>query len=147
MRKAVVAMLTYFIGVTLECMLFLSMSGDWFHYADYLLIYGLFVLPALFLFAIPISIWADYYTATKKHQKIYAFLLHIGFGALIPSIVLFLVYTGEVWTDFTTLLPEYIFYVCNGLWFAFLFWLLDEAIGKLGWTEKKADVYEVDMKM
>jgi hypothetical protein len=147
MRKAVVALLTYFIGVTLECVVFLTISGDWFHYGDYLLLYGIFVLPVLFLFAIPISTLTDYYTETKKHRKVYACLLHIVFGAFIPSVMLFFIHTGEAWTDFTTLLPEYIFYVCNGLWFAFLFWILDEMLRKLGWTEKKVNAYETDMNL
>ncbi|GGE62958.1 hypothetical protein [Priestia taiwanensis] len=145
MRKAVVAMLTYFIGVTLECVVFLTISGDWFHYVDYLLIYGIFVLPSLFLFAIPISLWSDYFTAEKKYRKIYACFLHIGFGACIPAVMLFFIYTGEGWKDFSTLLPEYLFYVFNGLWFSFVFWTLDEAIRKLGWTERESMVYEADL--
>lgn len=73
-----------------------------------------YIVPAIFLYGIPVSLLSDWVTkGLKKMRIILAFFIHAGFGAFFPYIL-----AGELYKSFA--IP--------GLICAVTFWVIDEIL-------------------
>lgn len=130
--KFITVIFTYFLGVFIEYNLIikpLKLNGE---FLDYLFLFGILVIPGLFLFIIPISIIMDHILNIRYYTS---FIIYSLSGALIAILIILVSVPIQYFSELLHL--KYVYVILNGVWFSVLFYisieierLFRELIGK-----------------
>lgn len=121
--KILIVLITYLCGVMIEYFLFLYpvyLSGT---LIEYLFVFGIFVIPGLFLFVVPFSHCISIYSQINALKLCIVYIL---FGAFISFIMIFITFPKFFIKDIFHF--EYIFVLLNGSWFSLVYLVMNEMV-------------------
>lgn len=116
--KGIIAICTYILGVCMEYVLVIELFNMNGELIDYLFLFGILVMPGLFLFIIPLTNVVEY---IHTHYLILA-ILYILVGASIATTILMITIPLQEISDLFHM--EYLFFILNGSWFSVLYYML-----------------------
>lgn len=119
--KIIIVLFTYFVGVFIEFNLIikpLNFNGE---FLDYLFLFGILVIPGLFLFIIPISIIMK---NILKIRYVISFIIYLVVGALLAVFIILVSVPIQYYSELMEL--KYLYIILNGSYFAVLFYIGDE---------------------
>lgn len=118
--KSVIAICTYILGVCMEYVLVTGLFNMHGELIDYLFLFGILVMPGLFLFIIPLTNVVEY---ANIHYLMLA-TIYIIVGASIATTILMITIPIHEMSDLFH--REYLFCIFNGSWFSLLYYMLFE---------------------
>jgi hypothetical protein len=123
LRKVSIAMVTGGIIILISSVVGSKVFG---------IIMGMYILPILLLFGVPVSIFSDHRTKRISGfiRGLFALLIHLSFAILFVLIPLLLSgWNGNnIFTDFYVMLDDYLYFILASIICTSLFWLIDEFI-------------------
>jgi hypothetical protein len=123
LRKVLIAMVTGGIIILITSVVASKVVG---------IIMGMYILPILLLFGVPVSLFSDHRTKSKSGfiRGLFALLIHLSFAIL--SVLIPLLLSGwkgnNIFTDFYVMLDDYLFFILASIICSSLFWFIDEFI-------------------
>lgn len=131
--------ITYFLGVVIEYNVFYQSQNLSEDFQDYLFIFGILVVPALFLFIIPISIFLN---SMEKVRFKFVVSLYFVVGVIIAVVIIFAAFPINQMNELLN--KDYLFIILNGAWFSVLYCIITEIerVLKNRVTERKKAIQE-----
>lgn len=131
-------MLTYFLGVLIEYIFFIKPAGMEGELIDYLFLFGVLVIPALFIFILPISLLLINFPKMRFEFSICLFFV---IGLVFSTMIIYLAVPIKHVTNLIH--EEILFFILSGAWFSVLYFLITEVFSGLVFVIKRKKAIQV----